>query len=64
MAFRLNHKQSQAICAHFGAPFYHKVTQALATYGELWKLDNYQLVDYFSVNCIFFCRSNHMEKPC
>lgn len=57
MLYNFNENESTKIIKHFGDKFYEKVLRDIETYSKKWKLEILQLVDYFSVNCIFTCRS-------
>jgi len=51
------------IIAHFGANFYEKLLLDLHKYTELWRLSDFEQVDYYSINCIFTCVSER-HGPC
>lgn len=57
MAFRFSKDEADAIVEHFGQAFYEKVMSDLELYANKWKLEIERFVDYYSVNCIFICRS-------
>ncbi len=50
------------ITAHFGADFYDKVISDLKRYETLWGLSEYEQIDYYSVNCIFSCKSHEFSE--
>ena len=45
------------IIAHFGLDFYQKVVRDLDNYKEVWGLSDFEQIDYYSVNCLFQCKS-------
>lgn len=45
------------IKSRFGDEFYLKLEKNLEKYSNIWQLQNFSLVDSFSVNCVFYCRS-------
>jgi len=45
------------ITTNFDAGFLEKLLRNLEFYAEKWSLEVLSVVDYFSVNCIFLCRS-------
>lgn len=47
----------EKIISHFGKAFYQKVLHDLEKYAKLWDLGDFEQVDYYSVNCLFKCRS-------
>ena len=57
MSYCLNDVESKKIIEYFGDEFYKKVLNYLEIYSEKWKLNILRLVDYYSINCIFLCRS-------
>lgn len=48
----------EKIITHFGAEFLSKVLDALKRYSEIWKLSDFEQIDYYSMNCIFKCISD------
>lgn len=57
MFINFTQAESNKIIEHFGQRFYDKVLEDIKIYSEKWKLQILQLVDYYSVNCIFKCYS-------
>lgn len=57
MIFNFSQSNSNSIIEHFGRDFFEKVLNDIEVYSRKWNLEILQLVDYFSVNCIFICRS-------
>jgi streptomycin 6-kinase len=57
MLYYLNENESNSIIKHFGVKFYEKVLKDIEIYSKKWELEILQLIDYFSVNCIFTCYS-------
>jgi len=57
MAFRFSQNETNNILKHFGQVFYDRVVNCLEVYSIKWKLDIEEFIDYYSVNCIFICRS-------
>lgn len=71
MIFEFTPHQQQKILARFGADMLAHVRKNLAVACERWGLTSLSLVDYFSVNCIFLCRSEQfgaavlkIGRPC
>lgn len=59
MSFYIGQNEARKIKDHYGAAFYDKVLRDIETYSKKWNLEILQMVDYYSVNCIFECRSEH-----
>ncbi|MDD4494238.1 MAG: aminoglycoside phosphotransferase family protein [Eubacteriales bacterium] len=57
ISFVFSQDESNKLIKHFGQEFYQKVSADIKTYSEKWHLEIEELVDYFSVNCIFKCKS-------
>lgn len=57
MIYNFNEKESNNIVEHFSEVFFKKVLNDIETYSKRWGLEELQLVDYFSANCIFTCCS-------
>ena len=57
MGYIFTETESAKIIGRFGLVFHEKVKGDIGFCCEKWKLEILSLVDYFSVNCIFFCRS-------
>lgn len=57
MIYNFNEFESQKIIKHFGRTFFDKVQSDINFYSNKWAIEILELVDYFSVNCIFKCRS-------
>jgi len=57
MRYSFTEKDIENITREFGRDFFGKVVGDLEVYCERWRLEVLRLVDYFSVNCIFLCRS-------
>jgi len=71
MRYRFSPNETKKIVERFGKDFYEKVLEDIEFYAAKWKLEIIQLVDYFSVNCIFVCKSESFKgailkicKPC
>lgn len=71
MRYCFSPNEIKKIIDRFGKDFYKKVLEDIEFYAIKWKLEIIQLVDYFSVNCIFICKSECFEgailkicKPC
>ncbi|MDF2543644.1 MAG: aminoglycoside resistance protein [Herbinix sp.] len=58
MSFLFSFEETDKIINHFGQQYYEKIKKDLEVYSHKWKLEIVQLVDYFSVNCIFICKSD------
>lgn len=48
---------SDKIISHFGYEFYRKLLHKLNKYSMMWELENFEQIDYYSVNCVFICKS-------
>lgn len=59
-SFNMN---SDKIISHFGSEFYSRMIYKLARYSKKWELYDFEQIDYYSVNCIFKCRSK-MHGDC
>ena len=57
MKFALSTDERAKITARFGEEVYEKLLRDLEFYAEKWSLQILSVVDYFSVNCVFVCRS-------
>jgi len=57
MKYDFTDENIKNITRAFGQAFYAKVQEDLKIYCSRWRLHALRLVDYFSVNCIFLCRS-------
>lgn len=57
MVFQFSQHEAHQITKHFGRAFYEKACGNLRLYSNKWKLDIEEMIDYYSVNCIFICRS-------
>ncbi len=57
MIYNFSQEESQKIIEHFGQAFFEKVLKDIEIYSIKWNLKILQLVDYYSVNCIFICHS-------
>jgi len=55
--YNLSQDESNKIIEHYGQAFYEKVCHDMQTYSKKWKLDILKMIDYYSVNCIFICKS-------
>ncbi len=55
----ISQNENEKIVDHFGRAFYEKVLKDVEAYSNKWRLEILQMVDYYSVNCIFLC---HSEK--
>jgi len=51
-------KQRAEMIQCFGGPFLDALPIRLADYAERWGLRNFKLIEYYSVNCLFFCYSD------
>ncbi|MCL2322011.1 MAG: hypothetical protein FWC47_07905 [Oscillospiraceae bacterium] len=57
MGYIFTTEETQKITNRFGQIFFEKLSDYIKLYSDKWKLKSLQLVDYFSVNCIFLCES-------
>jgi streptomycin 6-kinase len=57
MCYYFSKTESKKIIEHFGQPFFEKVLRNIEVYSDRWKLNILNLVDYYSINCIFICYS-------
>ncbi len=71
MCYCFRPNEAKKIVERFGKDFYGKVLKDIEFYSSKWKLEIIQLIDYFSVNCLFICRSGYYGdailkicKPC
>lgn len=71
MRYSFSANEKNKLVEHYGQGFYDKVKIDIEYYAGKWSLEVLQLVDYFSVNCIFICRSEvfgnailKIGKPC
>lgn len=71
MIYNFKEFESQKIIEHFGEAFFDKVRNDIQFYSNKWGIDKLELVDYFSVNCIFKCSSKKfgdsilkISRPC
>ena len=55
--FEFTAEERAKIVSNFDAGFYEKLVRDLEFHAEKWSLTVLSVVDYFSVNCIFLCRS-------
>jgi len=53
----VNQNEIVQIREYFGQVFLEKLERDLAVYTACWQLSELSLIDYFSVNCLFLCRS-------
>ena len=44
--------------SYFGVDFFDKIQYSLSYYAKLWELFGFEHIDYYSVNCLFTCRSS------
>ena len=59
MAFVFTPKQREEMVQCFGELFTDSLRVRLAGYSERWRLTNITLIEYYSVNCLFTCYSEH-----
>ena len=57
MVYNFSKTESENIIGHFGQDFYQRLLNNIEVYSDKWNLEIVSLVDYFSVNCVFICRS-------
>jgi streptomycin 6-kinase len=57
MIYKFTEKQKKAIIKNWGDDFYGKILRDIETYSEKWKLSDFELVEYYSINAILFCKS-------
>jgi streptomycin 6-kinase len=57
--YSFDQNESKRIIDHFGQKFFDKVLVDVETYSKRWNLKELQLIDYFSINCIFACQSDY-----
>ena len=55
--FQFTKVEAEKVIAHFGEPFYKKVVSDIEKYAKTWRLSSLQLINYYSVNCVFKCYS-------
>lgn len=70
-SYELTKNEIQNIRGLFGASFYENLLADIQKYKQMWNLEALEMVDYYSVNCIFRCRSKQfgdvvlkIGKPC
>ena len=57
MAYEFTEKQKNTITEKWGNDFYDKILRDIETYSEKWKLSEFELMEYYSINAILFCKS-------
>lgn len=57
MVYSFDKSETNNIIENFGQAFYEKVKRDLDTYSKKWKLEILKMVDYYSANSIFICKS-------
>ncbi len=57
MQYVFSQSESSGVIRRFGKEFFEKLSRDVQTYSEKWKLEVVGMVDSYSVNCIFICRS-------
>ena len=50
-------EQESSIAECWGREYILKFSQGLELYAEKWRLSDFEFVEYYSINAIFFCRS-------
>jgi len=59
LTFNFTPKQREEMVQCFGASFTDSLHVRLVSYAERWRLTNITLIEYYSVNCLFTCYSEH-----
>ena len=49
--------QTNRIIRNWGEKIYSRILQGIEIYSEKWKLSDFEFVEHFSINAIFFCKS-------
>ena len=62
MVYKLKPEETEKIISHYGNDYYDKVKLALEIYSKKWDLKILNLIDYYSVNCLFICNSEKFGK--
>jgi thiamine kinase-like enzyme len=57
MNYSLSQEESKKIKEYYGQAFYEKVCNDIQTYSQKWNIEIVKMIDYYSVNCIFICKS-------
>ena len=57
MAYMFTEKQQREVIESWGDDFYNKLLQDIDIYAEKWQLSDFELVEYYSINAILFCKS-------
>lgn len=57
MTYEFDPKHRDEITKCFGYAFMDALPKSLADYSERWGLSEFRLVEYYSVNCLFYCKS-------
>ncbi|MCL1794562.1 MAG: hypothetical protein FWG34_11920 [Oscillospiraceae bacterium] len=57
MAHEFTEKQKNTIIEKWGNDFYGKIVRTIEIYSEKWKLSDFELMEYYSINAILFCKS-------
>lgn len=57
MVFALSQQETEKIVDHFGQAFYENMIRKLERYSAQWQLHIERFIAYYSVNCLFICRS-------
>ena len=57
MNYKFTETQKNDIIEQWGNGFDLKILNEIKIYSEKWKLYDFEFVDYYSVNAIFFCKS-------
>ena len=57
MSYNFTEKQKNRIIKNWGENIYSRILQNIEIYSDKWKLSDFEFVEYYSVNAIFFCKS-------
>lgn len=57
MTINFTSKQQEDLLQCFGKPFVDALPARLRGYADAWGLTGFSLIEYYSVNCLFFCHS-------
>lgn len=57
MIYNFTETQKNKVIEHWNQDFYSKILRDIETYSAKWKLSGFKFVEYYSINAIFFCKS-------
>jgi streptomycin 6-kinase len=58
MSYEFTEKQKNDIIENWGQDSYSKILRDIEIYSKKWKLWDFQFLEHYSINAIFFCKSN------